>query len=884
MKTSLLDTKLYIPSLRPEFITRMRLLNLIEAGLQGKLTLISASAGFGKSTLVAMWARKSKALLGWVSLDAQDNDPVLFLAYIFTAIYSVGQVGDSVLAEIQSSQRPSDEAILKAWINELANHPSKLTLVLDDYHVIENPTIHQHIEFLLEHLPPNFHLIVITRSDPNLQLARIRASGHLTEIREADLRFTESETSQFLESVIGLHLSPQNISALERRTEGWAVGLQLAGLALQGREDVDEFVSNFTGGHQFILDYLTEEVYEQQSEEIQEFLIQTCILERFCASLCNAVTGKQNGEATIELLSKWNLFVIPLDEYRQWYRYHHLFVELLRYKLDQLPADRVVEFHERASSWYAENDLISEAVSHAMAAKNFNRAADLIEPVTSLLIGRGEIKTVHDWIETFPKTFLKKRPRLCITLAWVFNLNNTGTAIEPLLQDAERALDEAGYDETTEAEVRGHATTLRGYAALQQNNPPQALQHMTNALAWLPEEELYMRSIVSFTQGVILKRGCVWGAAEETLKVAEKYGRASGNYSIALGSRIHLIEMLIIQGRLRGAAKHCEEAIEYYLPRQKGNRLPNLGFVYTKLGEIQYDWNNLEAAGENLTHGLELSSRIIAAWAWRRDGLVYLSRLKVVKGDPEAAQTLLDQAINVNENMQDLYDKMDMSFAQTRLWLMQGNLTAAARWQRDIQAQSDRRSELVDVMIARTLIAQGEGQKALDILSPHCEAAQATGRNTLLIEILILQASAHYIKKNPMMACTTLMEALSLAEVEGFVRIFVEAGEPIAKVLRQLRQRPEDFASKENFLVSQKFITRLLSAFPDHGDSNSLLNEREEEILHLLAAGMKTPEIAAELFLSNNTIKWYLKNIYSKLGVHNRADAIERGRRLNLNS
>jgi len=884
MKTSLLDTKLYIPSLRPEFITRTRLLNLIEAGLQGKLTLISAPAGFGKSTLVAMWARKSKAPLGWVSLDAQDNDPVLFLAYIFTAIYLVGQVGDSVLAEIQSSQRPSDEAILKAWINELANHPSKLTLILDDYHVIENPTIHQHIEFLLEHLPPNFHLIVITRSDPNLQLARIRASGHLTEIREADLRFTQSETSQFLESVIGLHLSPQNISALERRTEGWAVGLQLAGLALQGREDVDEFVSNFTGGHQFILDYLTEEVYEQQSEEIQEFLIQTCILERFCASLCNAVTGKQNGEATIELLSKWNLFVIPLDEYRQWYRYHHLFVELLRYKLDQLPAGRVVELHERASSWYAENDLISEAVYHAMAAKNFNRAADLIEPVTSLLIGRGEIKTVHDWIETFPKTFLKKRPRLCITLAWVFNLNNTGTAIEPLLQDAERALDEAGYDETTEAEVRGHAATLRGYAALQQNNPPQALQHMTNALAWLPEEELYMRSIVSFTQGVILKRGCVWGAAEETLKVAEKYGRASGNYSIALGSRIHLIEMLIIQGRLRGAAKHCEEAIEYYLPIHKGNRLPNLGFVYTKLGEIQYDWNDLEAAGENLTHGLELSSRIIAAWAWRRDGLVYLARLKVVEGDPETAQTLLDQAINVNENMQDLYDKMDMSYAQAHLWLMQGNLTAAARWQRDIQAQSDRRSELIDVMIARTLIAQGEGQKVLDILSPHYEAAQATGRNTLLIEILILQASAHYIKKNPTMACTTLMEALSLAEVEGFVRIFVEAGEPIAKVLRQLRQRPEDFASKENFLVSQKFITRLLSAFPDHGDSNSLLNEREEEILHLLAAGMKTPEIAAELFLSNNTIKWYLKNIYSKLGVHNRADAIERGRRLNLNS
>jgi len=882
MKTSLLDTKLYIPSLRPEFITRTRLLNLIEAGLQGKLTLISAQAGFGKSTLVAMWARESKALLGWVSLDAQDNDPVLFLTYIFTAINSVAQVGDSVLAEIQSSQRPSDEAILKVWINELANHSEVLTLVLDDYHVIENPTIHQLVEFFLEHSPPNFRLIMITRSDPNLQMARIRASGQLTEIREADMRFTESEVSEFLESVMGIHLSPQNILALERRTEGWVVGLQLAGLALKGRKDIDEFVSDFTGGHQFILDYLTEEVFERQTKEIQDFLIQTCVFERFCASLCDAVTGEQNGESTIEFLNQWNLFVIPLDEYRRWYRYHHLFVELLRYKLDQLPADRVAELHERASLWYAENELISEAVYHAMAAKNFNRAADLIEPVTSLFIGRGEIKTIQNWIEAFPKIFLKKRPRLCITLAWVFNLNNTGIAIEPLLQDAERALDEGRYDETIEAEVRGHAATLRGYAALQQNDPPSALQHMTNALAWLPKEDVYMRSIVSFTQGVVLKRGCVWGAAEETLKVSENYGRASGNYSIALGSRIHLIEMLIIQGKLQGAAKHCEDAIEYYLPLHKGNSLPNLGFVYTKLGEIQYEWNDLETARENLTHGLELSSRIIAAWAWRRDGLVFLSRLKQVEGDPEAAQKLLNRALIVNENMQDLYDKMDMSFTQARLWLMQGNLTTAARWQRVILTQSEKRSELIDVVIAKTLIALGEGQKALDILSSHYEAAQATGHNLLLIEILVLQASAHLIEKNPMMACTTLVEALSLAEGEGFIRVFVEAGDSIAGMLRQLRQRPEDFIPKHKFLISQSYIAQLLAAFSDREDLNSLLNEREVEILCLLAAGKKTPEIAAELYLSNNTIKWHLKNIYSKLDVHNRADAIERGRQLEL--
>ncbi len=522
-----------------------------------------------------------------------------------------------------------------------------------------------------------------------------------------------------------------------------------------------------------------------------------------------------------------------------------------------------------------------------MAVGDYTRAADLIEPVTSPMIGRGEIKTVQDWIEALPETLLKERPRLSITLAWVFNLNNTGDRIEPLLQDAERALDTGRFDDATVAELRGHAATLRGYTALQQNNPPDALHHMAEAMTWLPEEDVYLRSIVSFTQGVIFKRGGVWEPAEETLKMAESYGRASGNYSIAIGSRTHLIEMLIIQGKLQQAAKYCEEAIKYYRPIAEGNRLPNFGFVYTKFGEVLYEWNDLEAAGKNLSFGLEMGSRMIAAWAWERDGFVCLSRLRGVEGEAEAAQVLLDKAFEVSEHMQDLYDKMDMSFEQARLWLAQGNLTPAIRWAKGYQSIADRRHEHANVMFARVLLAQGDVDQALKILISISDDAQATGRMNRLIETLVLRSLAYKAKGDSSKAIDVLAQAFDMAEPEGFMRIFVDEGSSLVDLLQEI-EAAFSHLTGETFLFSKSYLSRILSAIlserkpADLPDETELLNGRENQILHLMAAGLKTPEIAEELFLSKNTIKWYVRKIYQKLDVHSKAEAIERGHRLGL--
>lgn len=928
METPVLQTKLYIPQPRPELVPRPNLIERLNDGLHRKLTLISAPAGFGKTTLVSNWIyetanRSSANRVAWVSLDEADNDPTRFLTYLIAALQTAQpDMGKTLFTVLQSPQPPPIEHLLTDLINQLAALPGRVILALDDYHLIDNRAVHLALTFLLGHLPPRLHLIILTRSDPPLPLARFRGRGELSELREPDLRFTLDETKAFLNQVMGLDLTPKAVATLERRTEGWAVGLQLAALALQGRADKADFIAAFAGDHRYIIDYLTDEVFEQQPRVVQTFLLQTSILERLSSALCDAVLeiedwklkisseGGQSPLANIqspsqkmlEYLAQNNLFITPLDDRRQWYRYHHLFADLLRYRLKQTYPAQVPELHRHAAAWYAAHDSIEEALHHTLATDDFNRAADLIEPITSPMIGRGEAKTVQDWIEALPETLLKERPRLCITLAWVFNLNNSGAAIEPLLQDAERALDTGRYDEATVAELRGHAAALRGYTALQQNNPPQALQHMAEAMAWLPEEDMYLRSIVSFTQGVTFKRGGIWESAAETLKQAEAYGRASGNLSIAIGSCIHLIEMLITQGKLQQAAKSCQEAIELYLPFQQENPLPNLGFVYTKLGEILYEWNDLEAAGENLEQGLALGSRIIAAWSWERDGLVYLSRLRQALGELEAAQTLVEQALNVNEHMQDLFDKIDMTFEQARLRLAQQNLAPAMRWARQYQSVSEGRHEHADMMLARVLLAHGDVDQSQKILKSVGNAAESAGRMNRQIEALVLQALAYQAASDSPQALAALAQALSLAEPEGYVRTFVDEGPPMAALLTKLLSQPDHLEDKRS-LFSANYVNQLLAAFPDfeplthkskiqnprlvlsEAEGAKIiepLNEREMEVLHLLAAGLKTPEIAAELVLAPSTIKWYLRNIYSKLGVHRRSEALAQAKTLDL--
>ncbi len=885
MNDALLQTKLHIPPLRPNLVSRPRLTERLDQGLQQgtKLTLISAPAGFGKSTLIISWIQQAGLPVAWLSLDTGDNDPTRFWSYVFESFKRVQpELAEDALAALGSPQPPSIEALLTGLINRATTLANEVILVLEDYYLIDNPSIHEAVTFLLEHLPPQLRLWISGRSDPPLPLARLRGQGQLSEIRELDLRFTTAEAITFFQQMVGLQLSSEHVAILNARTEGWIVGLQLAGLALQGREDTSEFIKAFAGDHSYVINYLTDEVFDRQSEGVQAFLLQTSILNHLHGPLCDAIISgaardQGSSQDTLEYLTNHNLFLIPLDDRRQWYRYHHLFADLLHYRLKRSFPAQAPDLHRLASEWYASNNLIPEAIHHALAAEDFNAAADLIDSNTNSMIGRGETKSVQRWIESLPELVVRQRPRLCIALAWTYNLNQEDEEIEPLLQIVDRALEKGTIDQSMVDELRGHATVLRAYTALGHDNPLLALQLMNEALAILPEEEMYMRSIVTFTQGVIYKRGGAWPLAAETLPMAQSYGEASGNLSIAIGARCHLIEMLIIQGQLQRAAELCRETIKQHLAEHGGNPLPNLGFVYTHLGEILLEWNDLKAAWENLERGLELSSRMMVAWSWGRNALICQARIKQIEGEPAAALALLEKAINTNDHMSDLYDIMNMAPWQARLWLMQNKLTLATGWAEAYLNNPGDSDEFGDVVLARVRLAQGLADDALDILTPISRKTGRDGRMNREIETVSLQAVAYQARKKMDQAQEILKRALSLAEADGYVRTFVDEGWPMKVLLKQLLIRPGD----EDF--SRPYVMKLLNAFTEEEEwKGDPLKERELQVLRLLAAGYKTPEIAEELHLANSTVKWYLRNIYSKLGVHKRADALSRARELDF--
>ncbi len=892
MPETLLRTKLFVPPPRSNLVSRPRLIERLKQGPKRgqKLTLVAAPAGYGKTTLVAEGLPHS----AWLALDEGDNDPARFWTYAFAALKTVwADLDDAAVKALGSPQPPPIEVLLRNLINQVITLTDRVILVLDDYHVVENQEIHEDITFLLDHLPPQLHLVIVSRSDPPLNLARMRGRGRLTELRETDLRFTAEETKAFFLQTADLQLSADSIAALHRRTEGWVVGLQLAGLALQGRENVSDFVQAFTGDHSYVIDYLTEEVFQRQSPTVQTFLLESSILNRLSGPLCDATLGghadqRRNGQAMLAYLNQQNLFLIPLDDRRLWYRYHHFFADILRYRLQQTCPARIPELHQRASTWFSENGFVPDALHHALAAGDFDQAADLIESVTRPMIGGGEATTVQAWIESLPESLLQKRPLLCVSLAWVYNLNQVYRDIEPLLQNAENALQLGTFNRDIVADVRGNIAILRGYSALQQNNPPLALQHMEASLAILPEGDVYLRSLVSFTQGVIYKRGGLWHPAAEKLKQATDYGRVSDNLTVAIGNRVHLIEMLITQGQLRQAAHYCEETIAHHLADRPRNPVPYLGFVYTKLGEILYEWNDLDAAHHNLEHGLALADQLLVAWSWTRDGLVYLARLRQIQHDYEAAQEFVERAVEMSGEMQDQFDRIDISYWQARLWLAQSKLVAAVRWAQEYQINIAAHTEAADVVLARVLLAQGQMRQALGILTSVTEAAGTTGRVYTQIETLALQALAYQAQSNSSQARRTVAHALSLAEPEDFNRLFIDEGPPMAALLRQLLRHPEDTIGGE-FLFTQEYISRLLAAFPEGETAPSsavaasgALKEREIQVLRLIAAGLKTPEIAEQLHLSNNTIKWYCRELYSKLAVHSRAEAIAEGYKLGV--
>jgi LuxR family maltose regulon positive regulatory protein len=934
----LLQTKLYIPPPRPEEVPRPRLIERLNAGLDSgrKLTLISAPAGFGKTTLLSEWIHTVGAArrrhpagcdapqVAWFSLDESDNDPTRFLTYLIAALQggeaqheADDRIGKEMLSALQSAQPPPAEAVLTVLINEIADSSERIVLVLDDYHLIDAQPIHDALSFLLRHLPPQMHLVIASREDPPLPLPRLRARSQLTELRATDLRFTRSEAAEFLNQVMGLNLAAEDIAALERRTEGWIAGLQLAAIAvqgtsMQGRKDVAAFITSFTGSHHFVLDYLLEEVLEQQSESVQEFLLQTSILDRLTGPLCDAVrfgeagprAGQEDGRTILQRLAHANLFTVPLDQEQRWYRYHHLFSDLLRQRLRQHDPEQMLTLHRRASEWYEQNELMNEAVDHALRAEHFERAVHLIEGVAETYWGRGQATELRSWLVRLPSEWVVSRPDFSIFHAWFLRGRGQLDAAERTLQAAERALEHSSdcaaavnkqAQGPDQVRFRGRAAAVRAFISSYQGDVPGIIRFGREALGSLPEQDLNWRSMTAIVLGdAHAFRGDMTSAYETRLE-ALKACKAAGDQHFVIVASLKVAITLRAQGFLRRTLEICQ---------QQMTLVEDMGLSQTRLaGFLLSVWGETLAEVDDLERGLDLVERGFGLLERKANmemlGWSYLCLMRVLSsrddwvGAEEATRKLGRIA---QETATPAWIPKQMAAWQARLWLAQNKLEAASQWVEERGFKEGREPEApheIDffmlndyVVLARILFAQGRSAEATKLLLHLLHAAEVGGRTSKAIEIRILQALIFQAGGEIPRALAAVEQALALAEPEGFIRIFVDEGPPMARLLYEALSRG----------IAPDYTRRLLAAFPvtesEHAaPSDALspnasliepLSERELEVLALLAEGLTNREISSRLYLALNTVKAHTSNIYGKLDVHNRTQAVAKARTLGL--
>ena len=875
MSTAVLATKLYIPPPRPNVIPRPRLLDRLNEGLHRRLTLISAPAGFGKSTLVGEWGGSIERPIAWLSLDEGDNDPARFLTYLVAALRTIApDIGAEVLGALQSPQPPPTESILTTLLNEIADLPDDLVLVLDDYHVIDAEPVDSALTFLLEHLPPRMHLVIATREDPQLLLARLRARDQLTELRAADLRFTPAEAAGFLNQVMGLRLSPDDIAALEERTEGWIAGLQLAALSMQGQEDVPTFIQSFTGSHHFVLDYLVEEVLQRQPARVQDFLRRTSILDRMCGPLCDAVLldPAASGQETLEYLERANLFTIPLDDERRWYRYHHLFADLLRQRLRQgATSDDTAELHTRASQWYEDNGLEIEAFQHAAAANDIERAERLIEGKGIPLHFRGAVTTILAWLGSLPRTVLDARPSLWLRYASLLLVNGQTTGVEEKLLAAENALQ--GTETVGQTQYfAGQIATARSVLALTRYDADAMLAQSRRALEHLPPEAQSLRSTAYWTQGFAYLLQGDRAAARRSLGEAIALGQASGNIFNSILATIGLAQVQEADTELHQAADTYKVAL-----RMAGDQpLQIINEAHLGLSRVLYEWNELDAAEQHGRQSLHLArqyDRVIDRFILCE---VFLARLKLAWGDVPGAAATLDQASRSARQHNFVHRIPDVAAAQVTVLLRQGSLEAAAQLAHAHDLPLSR---------ARVHLALGDPSQALRVLEQLRETAEARDWKDEQLKVTVLQALAHDAHGEKDTAVETLGEALALAEPGDFIRIFLDEGPSMAQLLSEARAHT----------AMPGYIDKLLAAFEAEEkksvDQAALagaqpliepLSPRELEVLGLIAQGLSNSEIGERLFLALSTVKGHCREIFSKLQVQRRTEAVARARELGL--
>jgi LuxR family transcriptional regulator, maltose regulon positive regulatory protein len=900
-----LATKLYIPPPRPKVVLRPRLLERLneavaqDQGFERKLTLVSAPAGFGKTTLVSEWVAGCRRPVAWLSLDEGDNDPTRFLIYLVAALQTIaaqhssaGNIGAGVLAVLQSPQPPPTEAILTLLLNEISTIPGNFVLVLDDYHVIDakpvdaSTSVDDALAFLLEHLPPQMHLVIATREDPPLPLARLRARRQLSELRAADLRFTPAEAAAFLNQVMGLNLSAENITALETRTEGWIAGLQLAALALRGaistpgHKDATSFIRSFTGSHHFVLDYLLEEVLHQQSKDIQAFLLHTSILDRLCGPLCDAVllNTSASGQETLVSLERANLFIFPLDNERRWYRYHHLFADLLRQRLQQHIASStgeaesgVNELHIRASQWYEDNDLELEAFHHAVAANDIERAERLVQGKGIPLHFRGAVITILDWLASLPTAVLDARPTLWWRYASLLLVNGQTTGVAEKLDAAEAALP-ATVDDDKTRNLIGQIATARAVLALTKYQVATMLAQSHRALAYLRPNNASSRASANWTLGFAYYLQGDRAAAGQAYSEAVSLSQASGDIFITLLATIGLANVQEDENQLHLAA----QTYKHILQVAGDQPLQIINEAHHGLGRILYEWNDLVAAEQHGRQALYLArqyDKVIDRFIVCE---VFLARLKLAQGDMAGAAALLAQADQAARRQNFVHRIPEVAAVQVLTLLHQGNLAAAA----DLAQAHE-----LPLSQARVYLAQGDPAAALALLEPLRQQTEARDWPDERLKVMVLQAVAFQAHGEKETAGQLVAETLTLAEPEGFVRLFVDEGLPMAQLLSA--------AAAQGIMPA--YVGKLLaaSAAEAHkGEASASLppaqplieplSRRELEVLQLIAQGLSNHEISRQLFLALSTVKGHNRIIFSKLRVQRRTEAVARARDLGL--
>jgi LuxR family maltose regulon positive regulatory protein len=906
---ALLETKLYVPRSRRGLVLRPRLSERLDRGTAPKLVLVSAPAGFGKTTLLTEWlaarpaAPADEQLAAWLSLDRGDNDPASFWAYVIAALRTVASgVGESALALLDAPQPPPIETVLTTLLNDLGAIAGEILLVLDDYHVIDAREVHDGMAFLLDHLHPRLHVVIASRIDPSLPLARLRARGELAEIRAAELRFTPDEAAAYLNGMMGLRLTARDVAALEERTEGWIAALQLAALSMQGRDDVASFIASFAGDDRYVVDYLAEEVLARQPERVQAFLLQTSILGRLSGPLCDAVTGQAGGKAMLEALDRGNLFLIPLDDRRRWYRYHHLFADVLQARLLDEQSSQMPGLHRRASAWYEQNGEQPAAIGHALAARDFERAADLVELALLAMRRTRQEARLRGWLEILPDEVVQARPVLSVYFAGVLLMSGEIEGVENRLRDAERWLELATGDReepqltspgmvfADEEEYRRLPAVIETYRAgqaLARGDASGTVRHAQQAIELAREDDHLCRASAAGLLGLVY-----WGsgnleAGHRAYSACVDGLRRAGFVADILGCSIALADIRSTQGRLGEALRTYEQALQVG-PELGGSVLRGTADMYVGMSEIARERDDLRAATQLLLRSQELGEQTGLPqnrYRWR----VAMARVREAEGDLSGALDLLNEAERLY--VSDFFPNVrPVPAVRARVWIAQGRFGEALGWAREhglsVDDDLSYLREFEHITLARLLLARYQGERtegyahqAALLLERLLLAAEAGGRTGRVIEILALRALAHQALGDLPAALGFLDRALTLAEPEGYVRVFADVEPPMTSLLRATAKRGPmaDYARRllaaasgiEHHVAAEQALIEPLSA-------------RELDVLRLLGSELDGPAIARELMVSLNTMRTHTKNIYTKLAVTNRRAAVRRAAELNL--